>query len=309
MTLRVAFMGTPAFAVPVLEAIAVAGHEVVAVFTRPPARSGRGLRERPSPVQEAAVRLGLDAHAPRSLRDGEAAAQLAELRTEVAVVVAYGLLLPRAVLDAPVRGCLNLHASLLPRWRGAAPIHRAVMAGDGETGVAVMRMEEGLDTGPVALSERVAIGPDATTGELHDVLSRRGAGLMARALRELESGTLAFAPQAEDGVTYARKIENAEARIDWSRPARRVHDLVRGLSPWPAAFFEADLGRGAERVRVLRSQTADGGGAPGTVLTDGRIGCDSGALRPLLLQRAGRGPMEAAEFWRGAHLPPGTRLG
>lgn len=308
MTLRLVFMGTPAFAVPTLEALHDAGHEIAAVFTRPPAASGRGLKPQPSPVQAAAEARGLPVRTPRTLKDGAEAAWLRQAGADAAIVVAYGLLLPKAVLEAPRLGCLNLHASLLPRWRGAAPIHRAVMAGDRETGVAVMRMEEGLDTGPVALVERVPIGPDATTGELHEQLALSGAGLMVRALALLEAGELSFTPQPSEGVTYARKIENEEARIDWAAPAAEIHDLVRGLSPWPGAYFMADLGRGAERVRLLRSEIAPGSGEPGALLADGVVACGDGGVRPLRLQRSGRPPMEAGEFWRGARLPPGARL-
>jgi methionyl-tRNA formyltransferase len=308
MTLRVVFMGTPDFAVPTLEAIA-GNHEVVAVYTRAPAVSGRGLKTRPSPVHAAAERLGIPVETPARLRDEGAAPKLAGFRPDVAVVVAYGLILPRAVLDVSRLGCLNLHASLLPRWRGAAPIQRAVMAGDPETGVAVMRMEEGLDTGPVGMAERLPIGPDMTAGELHDALARRGAPLMVRALDAFEAGTLAFTPQAEEGVTYAAKITNEEARIAWAKPARTVHDHVRGLSPFPGAFFEADLGKGVERIKVLRTEVVEGSGEPGTLLPHGVVTCADEAVRLLQVQRAGRGPMEAADFLRGVRLEPGSRLG
>jgi methionyl-tRNA formyltransferase len=308
MTLRVVFMGTPDFAVPTLEAIA-ARHEVVAVYSRAPALSGRGLKTRPSPVHAAAERLSVPVEIPARLRDAGAAATLAAYRPDVAVVVAYGLILPKPILDTPRLGCLNLHASLLPRWRGAAPIQRAVMAGDAETGVAIMRMEEGLDTGPVGASERLPIGPELTAGDLHDALSRRGAALMAQALDALEAGSLSFVPQPEAGVTYAAKITNDEARIDWTRPARAVHDHVRGLSPFPGAFFEADLGKGVERVKVLRTALADGSGEPGTLLPDACVACGEGALRLVQVQRAGRGPVDAADFFRGVRLEPGFRLG
>jgi methionyl-tRNA formyltransferase len=225
------------------------------------------------------------------------------------VVVAYGLILPATILGATRLGCLNLHASLLPRWRGAAPIQRAIMAGDAETGVAVMRMEEGLDTGPVALAERVAIGPDMTAGELHERLAPLGADLMARALAELAQGALSFTPQAEDGVTYARKITNQEARIDWTQPARNVHDHIRGLSPEPAAFFAADLGKGHERIKVLRTALASGSGRAGTLLDErGAVACGEGAVRLVEVQRAGRPPMPAADFLRGVRLRAGSIL-
>jgi methionyl-tRNA formyltransferase len=256
-----------------------------------------------------AERLGISVETPARLRDEGAAPKLAGFRPDVAVVVAYGLILPKPVLDAPRLGCLNLHASLLPRWRGAAPIQRAVMAGDTETGVAVMRMEEGLDTGPVGMAERSPIGPNMTAGELHDALARSGAPLMVRALDALEAGTLAFTPQAEEGVTYAAKITNEEARIDWAKPARSVHDHVRGLSPFPGAFFEVDLGKGPERIKVLRTEVVEGSGEPGTLLPQGVITCADRAVRLVQVQRAGRGPMEAADFLRGVRLEPGCRLG
>ena len=302
-------MGTPAFAVPTLAAVAAAGHEVAAVYTRAPAASGRGLRPRPSPVQAEAERLGAPVATPASLRGEDAAARLAADRPDVVVVVAYGLLLPPAILAVPPHGCLNLHASLLPRWRGAAPIQRALMAGDAETGIAVMRMEAGLDTGPVGPEARIAIGPDDTAGALHDALAAAGAGLMVEALARLASGTLAFRPQDETGATYARKIANEEAHLDWWRPARALHGLVRALSPVPGAFFEADLGRGRERVKVLASTVVEGDAAPGTLLDGGAVACREGALRPLRVQRAGKAPVAAEEFWRGIRTVPGAVLG
>ncbi len=304
MTLRVAFMGTPDFAVPTLEALAGA-HDVVAVYSRAPAASGRGLKQRLSPVHAAAEARGIPVETPRTLREAGSAAALARHRPDVAVVVAYGMLLPAAILAVPRLGCLNLHASLLPRWRGAAPIQRAVMAGDSETGIAVMRMEEGLDTGPVALFSRVPIGPDDISGELHDRLALLGAGLMREALAGLEAGRLGFTPQRQDGITYARKITNEEARLDWASPSAALHDQVRGLSPFPGAFFEADLGRGPERVKVLRTERREGDGPAGALLAgDGPVACGTGAVRLVAVQRAGRGPMEAAEFLRGARLEP-----
>ena len=309
MTLRVVFMGSPAFSLPVLDAV-VSRHEAIAAYTRRPAASGRGMRERPSPVGARAAELGLPVETPRTLRDPEAASRLAAFRPDVVVVVAYGLILPQPILDVPRFGCLNLHASLLPRWRGAAPIHRAVLAGDRETGIAVMRMEAGLDTGPVGLEERVAIGPDTTTGELHDLLASRGGALMAEALDRLEAGQLTFVPQPDEGVTYAAKITNDEARIDWDRPGRACHDGVRGLSPSPGAFFVADLGRGPERVKVLRTAPAEGSGPPGTLLdATGRVACREGAVRLVTVQRAGRGPVSFDEFLRGSRLEPGALLG
>ena len=257
----------------------------------------------------AARRFGIEVVTPRTLRFGKAAATLRGFKPDVVVVAAYGLILPRAILEVPAKGCLNLHASLLPRWRGAAPIERAIMAGDAETGVVVMRMEEGLDTGPVALAERIAIEPDANAGEIREKLALIGAGLMTRALAMLEHGGLAFTPQAQAGVTYAHKIDKAEARIDWKRPASDVHNLVRGLAPFPGAFFEADLGKGVERVKVFRARIAQGAGTPGRVLDDGlTIACGEGAICLHEVQRAGKAPMPAGEFLRGARLGKGTLL-
>lgn len=309
MPLRIVFMGTPDFSVPTLAGIVGQGHEVVACYTRAPAKAGRGMALRPSPVHALAESFGIPVFAPKSLRSEDAALQFDSFGADVAVVVAYGLLLPKPILDAPSHGCLNLHGSLLPRWRGAAPIHRAVMAGDDETGVMVMRMEEGLDTGPVALVDRVAIGEDETTGQLHDRLKTLGADLMLRALAALERGSLSFTPQAEEGVTYAKKILNDEARIDWSKPAREVHNLIRGLSPFPGAFCEIDLGKGPERIKVLRSLQADGAGRAGQILDDQlTIACGDGAVRLIEVQRAGSKPMPAHEFLRGAALATRTLL-
>jgi len=303
-------MGTPDFAVPALTKIAEQGHLVAAVYTRAPQPGGRrGLEPTPSPVHAAALRLGIEVVTPRTLRSEEAVATLCGFRPDAVVVAAYGLILPKAILDVPAKGCLNLHASLLPRWRGAAPIQRAIMAGDKETGVMVMRMEEGLDTGPVALTERVAIGPDANAGEISEALAQAGAALMVRALVLLDEGALVFAPQAEEGVTYAHKIDKAEARIDWTKPAADVHNLVRALAPFPGAFFEADLGKGPERVKVLRTAIADGTSGPGRVLDQQlTIACGQGALRLLDVQRSGRASMPAADFLRGARLCQGTVL-
>jgi methionyl-tRNA formyltransferase len=309
--LRIIFMGTPTFAVPALSEIVEHGHDVVAVYTRAPKPAGRrGLEIMLSPAAVEATKLGIPVFTPTSLRTLEAAALFASHKADVAVVVAYGLILPKTILDAPLHGCLNLHASLLPRWRGAAPIQRAVMAGDPETGVAVMRMEEALDTGPVALVERVPIDSAATAGELHDKLSSAGAQLIVRALDLLAGGALSFTPQAESGVTYAEKITKAEALIDWSRDPADTHNLVRGLSPQPGAAFFADLGKGPERVKVLTSHVVAAQGRPGEVLDDElTIACGCGALRLLEVQRAGKAPMNAAEFLRGARLPRGTILG
>ncbi|MCS0503104.1 methionyl-tRNA formyltransferase [Ancylobacter mangrovi] len=304
--MRIVFMGTPDFAVPTLAEIVGRGHEVVAAYTRAPAKGGRrGLDLVPSPVHRAAEQFGVPVLTPSTLRGEEATAAFAAHEAAVAVVVAYGRILPQAILDLPTLGCLNLHASLLPRWRGAAPIQRAIMAGDAETGVAVMKMEAGLDTGPVGLIERVAIGPDMTAGELHDALMGIGADLMGRALAALERGALAFTPQPGEGVTYAAKIEKGETRVDWRRPARQVHDHMRGLSPFPGAWFELD----GARVKVLRTSLADGAGAPGEVLDDAlTIACGEGAVRLVEVQKAGSRAMSAPDFLRGNPLGAGTVL-
>lgn len=309
--MRVVFMGTPDFAVPTLEKLAQDGHTIAAVYTRAPAKAGRGMSLRPSPVHALADKLGAPVLTPATLRTPDSAETFAGHQADVAVVVAYGMLLPQAILDAPKHGCLNLHGSLLPRWRGAAPIQRAVMAGDAESGVGVMRMEAGLDTGPVALEARVPITPGMIAGELHDALMPVGAELMARALGLLDQGALIFTPQPEEGVVYAHKITNDEARIDWSRPADQVANHINGLSPFPGAFFEADFGKGPERVKVLRALATDGSGAAGTLLdADGTVACGVGAVRLTELRRAGKGgSATGADFVRGARLIPGVRLG
>jgi methionyl-tRNA formyltransferase len=309
MTLRVVFMGTPDFAVPTLSEILGQGHEVVAVYTRAPAAAGRGMELKPSPVHRLAERFGLPVLTPKTLRTEEAAQTFRAHEADVAVVVAYGMILPKAILDAPALACLNLHASLLPRWRGAAPIQRAIMAGDRETGVAVMRMEEGLDTGPVAMAERVAITPDMNAGDLHDRLMGLGADLMVRSLAALSRGGLSFTPQPTEGVTYAHKLTNEDSRIDWARAASDVHNQVRGLSPFPGAYFTADVGKGPERVKVLRTALAEGSGAPGTLLdAAGTVACGEGALRLVQVQPAGKPAMGADAFLRGRRLGPGARL-
>ncbi|RUW33309.1 MULTISPECIES: methionyl-tRNA formyltransferase [unclassified Mesorhizobium] len=310
MPLRVIFMGTPDFSVPTLRAIAEAGHEIAAVYTQPPRAAGRrGLELTPSPVQREAERLGLEVRTPTSLK-GEAEQQaFAALRADVAVVVAYGLLLPKPVLEATRLGCLNGHASLLPRWRGAAPIQRAIMAGDAETGMMVMRMEEGLDTGPVALVEKCAIGPDMTAGELHDRLMAQGASLMVQALAQLGINCLTFTQQAPEGVTYARKIDKSETRVDWTRPAGEVHNHIRGLSPFPGAWCEVEIGGRMERLKLLRSTLSDGVGESGGILDDRlTVACGSGAVRLVEVQRAGGRPAAAQEFLRGAKIEKGTKL-
>ncbi|HWU18844.1 MAG TPA: methionyl-tRNA formyltransferase [Devosia sp.] len=304
--MRVVFMGTPEFSVPTLTEIVSSGHEVVAVYTRAPKPAGRGQAERKSAVHEAAEGFGIPVFTPKSLKGLDEQGVFALHDADVAIVVAYGLLLPKAILEAPRLGCLNLHGSLLPRWRGAAPIQRAVMAGDAQTGVMVMQMDEGLDTGAVAVGEVIPIGPDMTAGELHDQMMRVGADLMGRALAALERGSLDFTPQPEDGVTYAKKIEKAESRIDWSLPAGEVHNHIRGLSPFPGAWFELELGGKPVRVKVLRSSLAEGSGAPGTVLGDLTIACGSGAVRLVQVQREGKSAMDAATFLRGVGAMPGV---
>lgn len=303
-------MGTPEFAVPVLAAIAGQGHEILAVYTQPPRPAGRrGLEVKKSPVHEKAELFGIPVRTPVSLKSESEQRALADLDADVAVVVAYGLILPTAVLEAPRLGCFNAHASLLPRWRGAAPIHRAIMAGDRETGVAIMKMDEGLDTGPVALVEKIEIGPQMTTGDLHNVLAARAADLMERALAALERGSLKLVPQAEEGVTYAAKISKDETRIDWSEPAEVIDRKIRGLSPFPGAWCEIDLGKGPERLKLLRSSLAEGSGAPGEILdTDLTIACGEGAVRLDQVQKAGGKPVAAAAFLRGSALARASRL-
>ena len=307
--LRLVFMGTPGFALTTLTELHAAGHEIAAVYTRAPKIAGRGMSERKSPVHDYAEAVGIPLNTPRTLRDPVEQEKFAALKADVAVVVAYGLILPKPVLDAPVHGCLNLHGSALPRWRGAAPIQRAIMAGDSSTAVMVMRMDEGLDTGPVCLGENIPIGSDTTAGELHDDMARRGADLMLRALSALERGSLTATPQSAEGVTYAAKIEKPEARIDFTRPAAEVHNLVRGLSPFPGAWFEAKVDGRAERIKIVRAQLVAGSGAAGTVLDNElTVACGDGAVRLLTVQRAGKKPMTAAELLRGFALNAGTRL-
>lgn len=310
MPLRVVFMGTPEFSVPTLKAIAGAGHEIAAVYAQPPRAAGRrGLQQVLSPVHNATVQSGWPVRTPPTLRTAEAQAEFEALKADVAVVVAYGLLLPPAILGATRLGALNGHASLLPRWRGAAPIQRAVMAGDVETGMMIMKMEEGLDTGPVALVRRVPIGPRATAGDLHDELAQIGAVLMVEALERLEAGTLTLTPQAEDGVTYAKKILKSETRIDWSLPAVEVDRAIRGLSPSPGAWCEFDGGNGPERLKLLRSHLVEGHGRPGAVLDESlTIACGAGAVRLDLVQRAGGRPLDGANFLRGAKFAGGSTL-
>jgi methionyl-tRNA formyltransferase len=307
--MRIVFMGTPDFALPTLAGILAAGHQVAAVYSQPPRPAGRGMAERKSPVQQLAERHGLAVLTPKALKGEPEQQAFAAHGADAAVVVAYGLILPKPALAAPRHGCLNLHASALPRWRGAAPIQRAIMAGDEETAATVMRMEEGLDTGPVCREARVAIGADTTAGELHDLLAEKGAETMVAALADLERGALSCRPQATAGVTYASKIDKAETRLDFTRAAREVHNRVRGLSPAPGAWIEIGHAGKTERVKVLRTQVAGGTGPPGTVLDDAlAIACGEGAVRVLEVQRSGKRPMAAGEFLRGLPLRPGTRL-
>lgn len=301
--MRIIFMGTPDFSVSALDALVAAGHEITAVYSQPPRPAGRGKKDRPSPVQARAQALGLLVRHPVSLKSPEAQADFAALNADIAVVVAYGLILPQAVLDAPVRGCLNIHASLLPRWRGAAPIHRAIMAGDAKTGVCIMQMEAGLDTGPVLLRRETPIGAAETTAQLHDRLRDIGAEAIVSVLTQLDD--LKPQHQAHDGVTYAHKIDKSEARIDWHRPAIEVDRQIRGLSPFPGAWFEQD----GVRIKALGAHVAEGAGQPGTVLDAGlRIACGSGAVQLSRVQRAGKAAQDIDVFQQGAQIAPGTQL-
>ncbi|MEM8553350.1 MAG: methionyl-tRNA formyltransferase [Pseudomonadota bacterium] len=295
--MRVVFMGTPDFSVPALEALVAAGHEIACVYCQPPRPAGRGKKDRPTPVHQRAGALGLPVRHPVKLKSAEDQEAFAALKADVAVVVAYGLILPQPILDAPRLGCLNIHASLLPRWRGAAPIHRAILAGDQETGVCIMQMEAGLDTGPVFLRDALGIGPEDTTADLHDHLSAMGARLIVETLEGLENRVPE--PQPEDGVTYAYKIDKAEARIDWTKTAAEVDRLIRGLSPFPGAWCEA----GGDRLKLLRSRVVPGSGTPGQVLEGLTIACGDGAVQVTLAQRPGKKPMDPDTFLRGYALP------
>ncbi|WP_105438608.1 methionyl-tRNA formyltransferase [Neorhizobium sp. T25_13] len=310
MSLRIIFMGTPEFSVPTLQSLKHAGHEIVAVYTQPPRPGGRrGLDLVKSPVHQAAELLGIPVFTPVNFKDPEEREKFRGLKADVAVVVAYGLLLPEAILTGTQLGCYNGHASLLPRWRGAAPIQRAIMAGDKKTGMMVMQMEKGLDTGPVALTREVEIGENMTAGELHDKLMLVGARAMVEAMEKLQADDLPLTPQSPEGVLYAAKIDKGETRIDFSKPAADVHNHIRGLSPFPGAWFEAEINGKLERVKVLLSEIGEGQGEPGTVLDDAlTLACGAGAVRLLKLQKAGGKPLAAAEFLRGTPLGPGTRL-
>lgn len=308
MALRIIFMGTPDFSVATLKALAEAGHEIVAVYSQPPRPAGRrGLDLTKSPVHQAAEALGIPVLTPLNFKAEEDRQAFVAHKADVAVVVAYGLLLPQAILDGTRLGCYNGHASLLPRWRGAAPIQRAIMAGDAETGMMVMKMDKGLDTGPVALTRRVEITPEMTAGELHDALSEVGAKAMVEAMAKLEAGDLPLTPQAEEGVLYAAKIDKAETRIDFSKPAVDVHNHIRGLSPFPGAWFEAEVNGKLERIKVLASVVAQGTGKPGEVLDDAlTIACGHGAIQLIRLQKAGGKPLNALDFLRGTPIASGT---
>jgi methionyl-tRNA formyltransferase len=303
-------MGTPDFAVPPLSEIVAAGHDVLAIYTQPPRPAGRGMVARKSAVHNFAEEAGIPVHTPKSLKTADVQNAFYALDADVAVVAAYGLILPRAILDAPHHGCLNIHASLLPRWRGAAPIQRAIMAGDRQTGVAIMQMDEGLDTGPICTGERITIGPDMTAGELHDELSLLGAKLIAQTLERLGQGPISCRPQPNEGVTYAAKITKEEEHIDWTRPAAEIHDQIRALSPSPGAWFEALLSGRRERIKVLRSVVVAARGEPG-VLMDSQltVACGHQAVRFTRVQRAGKKPMLGAEFLRGFPLTKGTHFG
>jgi methionyl-tRNA formyltransferase len=302
-------MGTPEFSVPTLLELVAHGHEIAAVYTRVAKPAGRGMKLQLSPVEQEARRLGIPVVTPATLKTPEALDEFRGYQADAAVVVAYGMILPQAILDTPKLGCFNLHASLLPRWRGAAPINRAIMAGDAETGVMVMKMDIGLDTGDVAMAERLAITDTMTASDLHDALAPLGGDLMVRAMAALERGKLQLTPQSGEGVTYAAKIDKAEAHIDWAKPARDVLRHIHGLSSFPGAWSEMPLDGASQRVKILRCEIADSSGEPGSVLDDRlKIACAQGALRVLELQRAGKRPMKADEFLRGTSLKPPARL-
>ncbi|GAB5446906.1 methionyl-tRNA formyltransferase [Gymnodinialimonas sp.] len=301
--MRIVFMGTPDFSVPVLDALVEAGHDIAAVYSQPPRPAGRGKKDRPSPVQARSEALGLPIRHPVSLKGADEQADFAALNADIAVVVAYGLILPQAVLDAPKRGCLNIHASLLPRWRGAAPIHRAIMAGDGMTGVCIMQMEAGLDTGPVLLRRETAIGPEETTGVLHDKLAALGAEAIVDALAQIDD--LTPEAQPEDGVTYATKIDKSEAKVDWTAPAPHINSQILGLSPFPGAWTTV----GGKRLKLLQSRLAERQGAPGEVLKGLTVACGDGAIEITRVQPEGKGAMDTKDWLLGARLAPGAVLG
>jgi methionyl-tRNA formyltransferase len=303
--MKLIFMGTPDFSVPILGSLIEAGHEILCVYSQPPRPAGRGHKEQPSPVHAFAHQNGIMVRTPISLKGAAEQDAFAQLGADCAVVAAYGLILPRAVLNAPRLGCINVHASLLPRWRGAAPIQRAILAGDAESGVTIMQMDVGLDTGAMLLVERIKLAPDTTASWLHDMLSAMGARMAVQALDGLDEGTIAPIPQPEDGVTYAHKLARDEGRLDWAKSAIELERQVRALNPWPGVWFT----QGADRIKVLEAELADGTGTPGTALDDQlTIACGTGALRPTRVQRAGKAPMSAAEMLRGHGVPKGTLL-
>lgn len=309
MPLRIIFMGTPDYSVPTLSALIAAGHEVVAVYSQPPRRSGRGMAEKMSPVHEKAAALNIPVFTPLSLKGEDEQLKFIAHHVDLAVVVAYGLILPKQILDAPRLGCINAHASLLPRWRGAAPIQRAIEAGDTQTGVMIMQMEEGLDTGPVMMSKETPITPDMTAGELHDVLAEISGQLMVSAIDELTSGSAKLTTQREEGITYAKKLAKSESRINWNKSAINVHNHIRAMSPFPGGWCEMDLGGKLVRVKILISEIAEGKGAPGEVLDDQlTIACGEAAIRPVRLQKAGKQPCDLDEFLRGNEVKTGTVL-
>ncbi len=306
--MRVIFMGSPDFSVPILSGLIDAGHDIVCVYAQPPRPAGRGHKETPCPVHAVALEKNLTVRTPKSLKDSAEQKEFAELKADIAVVAAYGLILPKEILEAPRLGCVNVHASLLPRWRGAAPIHRAILAGDSETGVTIMQMDEGLDTGAMLMAERVAITPETTAEMLHDQLAEMGATMITGALRELEAGNATPVPQPEDGVTYAKKLERGEGCLDWRKPALELERAVRAFHPWPGTWFELPGADKNARVKVLAAHVADGTGQkPGTVIDDKlTVACGEGALRLDRLQREGKGAMSADEFLRGNALAAGT---
>jgi len=307
--LKIIFMGTPDFSVPALQALLEAGHDVVAVYSQPPRKAGRGMELRKTPVHICAEAAGIEVFTPARLKDEDEQKKFANLNADIAVVVAYGLILPKVILDAPRLGCINIHASLLPRWRGAAPIQRAIMAGDAKTGITIMQMDEGLDTGNMLAQSTMEISPDMTAGELHDALATQGAADIVSTLEELADGTAQATPQHEDGITYADKISKAKTRINWGGSAQDVHNFIRGLSPFPGAWFEVENKDRSERIKVLKSQVTAKSGEPGEVLDEAlTIVCKTGAVRLIAVQRAGKKPQAAEEFLRGLAIGPGTIL-
>lgn len=307
MSLRLVFMGTPDFSVPVLSSLIKAGHEICAVYTQPPRKSGRGQKLRKSPVHQLAEQHDITVFTPATLKNEDEQRKFATHKADACVVVAYGQLLPPAILEAPTHGCFNVHASLLPRWRGAAPIHRAIMAGDRQTGVSIMQMEQGLDTGPVCLMANTPINDQTTTAQLHDELSHLGAKLMVETLSDLQNDKLTFTPQADQGVTYAKKIDKTEARIDFNLHASMVLRHIHGLSPFPGAWLELPIDAKPTRVKILNAQITDQPGAAGTILDENlTIACANKSIHPIRLQREGKSALDLADFVKGTHITPGT---